>query len=131
MDFDKLDEQIAISLAVTRELASTADPPAFVPGTPLATFDDAVELARAVNRAWIDRSRFSASDQATLASIRDDFRRIVDDGRAAFDGGDANSLLSGAATLVSLLTAGECDGFLSPSAAARAKAAEALAAPSH
>ena len=88
VDFDKLDVQTAISLAVTRELASTSNPPAFVPGTPLATFDDAVELARAVNRAWIDRSRFSASDQATLGSIRDDFRRIVDDGRAAFDGGD-------------------------------------------
>ena len=42
VDFDKLDEQIAISLAVTRELASTSNPPAFVPGTPLATFDDAV-----------------------------------------------------------------------------------------
>ena len=40
-----------MSLAVTRELASTSNPPAFVGNAPLATFDDAVVFARAVNRA--------------------------------------------------------------------------------
>jgi hypothetical protein len=127
VDFEKLDKQIATARAVTRELANTADPPEFTPGTPAATFDDAVAIARAVNRAWVDRSRFSAEDQATLAEIRADINQIVANGRAAFGGADVGTLLGGSATLVSMLSQGECDGFLSATASARAKAAEDLA----
>jgi hypothetical protein len=128
VDFPKLDIQIATALAVTRELATTSDPPGFVAGTPAATFDDAVVIARAVNRAWVDRERFSEADQQTFATIRANVLKIVADGREAFDAADVGTLLGGSATLVSLLTRGECDGFLSPSAAAQAKLAEGLAA---
>ena len=99
VDFDKLDAQIATSLSVTRELASTATPPAFASGTPLATFDDAVGAARVINRAWADRGRFSATDQATLTRLRADAQRIVADGRAAFDAADVNALLGDARLL--------------------------------
>ncbi len=71
VDFYKLEQQIATSLAVTRELANTSNPPTFVGNAPLATFDDAVVFARVVNRAYVDRSRFSADDQATINRVRD------------------------------------------------------------
>ena len=54
VDFDKLDQQIAIALRVTtRQLANTDTPPTFASGTPLATYDDAVALrGRAVELVW-------------------------------------------------------------------------------
>ena len=119
VDFDKLDVQIATALAVTRELASTATPPAFVPGTPLATFDDAIAASRIINRAYADRGRFSAADQQTLTDLRADIRQVVTDGRAAFGPDDVGRLLSGAASFVEVMTHGTCDGFLSASARAR------------
>jgi hypothetical protein len=114
VDFDKLQQQIAISLGVTRALANVASPPAFVPGTPLATYDDAVEAAGVVERAWADRGRFSQSDQDLLAAIRTDMQRIVADGRAEFGNDDIGTLLGRAQSFVSLLTrSGPCTGFLS------------------
>jgi hypothetical protein len=77
-------------------------------------------IARVVNRAWVDRSRFPAEAQATLADVRTDINQIVTDGRAAFEGADVGTLLGRTATLVSLLSQGECDGFLSAAASARA-----------
>jgi hypothetical protein len=122
VDFDKLDRQIQTSLAVTRELASTASPPAFTPGTPVATFDDVIAASRVVNRAYADRDRFSAADQEALTDIRADARRIVGEGRAAFGSDDVAVLLGDAARFVSLLTHGSCSGFLSASARARVAA---------
>jgi hypothetical protein len=119
VDFDKLDVQIATALDVTRQLASTASPPAFVPGTPLATFDDAVAASRIVNRAYADRGRFSAADQQTLTDLRADVNQVVAEGRAAFDNDDVGRLLSGAAQFIEVMTHGTCDGFLSASARAR------------
>ena len=128
VDFDKLDQQIAISLRVTRELAATDDPPEFTPGTPLVTYGDAVVLQRAAELVWRDRDRFSAQDQATLSRIRDDVTRIVLDGRAAFGSDDVNTVLSSAATVViNLLPKGPCDGFLTQAEARAARTVERLA----
>ena len=128
VDFDKLDQQIAISLRVTRELAATDNPPEFTPGTPLVTYGDAVVLQRATELVWRDRDRFSAQDQATLSRIRDDVTRIVLDGRAAFGSDDVNTVLSSAATVViNLLPKGPCDGFLTPAEARAARTVERLA----
>jgi hypothetical protein len=122
VDFDKLDRQIQTSLAVTRELASTSSPPAFVSGTPVATFDDVIAASRVVNRAYADLDRFSEADQEALTDIRADARRIVGEGRAAFGPEDVALLLGDAARFVTLLTHGECSGFLSASARARVAA---------
>jgi hypothetical protein len=119
VDFDKLDDQVATALATTRELANTANPPAFVPGTPLATYDDAVAAAAVVELAYADRGRFSAADQQTLTQIRDDARRLVAEGRAAFGSDDVGVLLGAAARFVEVLTHGTCSGFLDASARAR------------
>jgi hypothetical protein len=125
VDFGKLDQQIAIALRVTRGLANTDTPPAFVPNTPLATYADAVVVSRVMERAWRSRDRFSAEDQETLARVREDLSRIVLDGRAAFGSDDVSTLLGDTATVVnSLFPKGACDGFLSPAAQQQAEALE-------
>jgi hypothetical protein len=45
--------------------------------------------------------------------FRDDLNAIVAGGAAAFDSADVSTLVGGAATAVSILTSGTCDGFLS------------------
>lgn len=128
VDFGKLDHQIGIALRVTRDLANTNSPPAFVPNQPLATFADAVVLQGAAELIWEDRDRFSAQDQQTLSDIRADLTQIVQDGEAAFDSNDVSTVLSHAATVViSILPKGECDGFLEPAAARQARAVERFA----
>lgn len=114
VDHAKLGQQIGTALRVTRELANAATPPAFVAGTPPATYDDAVAFARVVDRSWADRGLLSSTDQATLERVRSDMQRIVGEGRAAFDSADVSATLGNAATTVNLLTRLPCDGFLSP-----------------
>jgi hypothetical protein len=128
VDFDKLYQQIAIALRVTRELANTASPPAFVPNQPLATYDDALVLFRAIEALWQDRDRFSAQDQQTLANIRTDLTRIAQEGRDAFDNTDVGVLLGHAANVVNnLLVKGPCDGFLEPAQAQQARTLQRFA----
>jgi hypothetical protein len=119
VDFDKLDEQITMATAVTRRLTRTDRPPAFAPGTPLATFDDLLAASRVINRAYADRGRFSAADQQALTAIREDARRVVAEGREAFGSDDVGLLLRRAAEFIAILTRGECSGFLDASAQAR------------
>jgi Zn-dependent M28 family amino/carboxypeptidase len=119
VDFDKLDVQIATALTVTRQLASTASPPTFAAGTPLATFDDAVAAGQVIERAYADRARFSTADQQTLTQILADARRVISEGRAAFGSDDVGVLLSDAARFVEIITHGTCSGFLDTSAQAR------------
>jgi hypothetical protein len=115
VDFAKLDQQAAIALRVTRELANAATPPSFVSGAPLATYADAGVLQRAAEQIWNDRDRFSAQDQQTISDIRDELTQIVADGKAAFGRDDVSTVLSDAATVViSILPKGPCDGFLTP-----------------
>lgn len=114
VDFAKLEQQIAIALDVTRDLANTSTPPQFTPGTPLATYDDALGLARVGNRLWNDRDLLSAEDRAVIADGRADVKAIIDRGRAAFNSNDVGTLLGAAAAAVNVLTHGVCDGFLAP-----------------
>ena len=125
VDFAKLDQQIAIALKVTRDLANTNTPPSFVSGTPLATFADAVVLQRAAEQIWNDRARFSAQDQQTISDIRDELTQIVADGEGNFGSDDVSTVLSDAATVViNILPKGPCDGFLTPAAQAQARAVQ-------
>jgi Peptidase family M28 len=128
VDFGKLVRQIDIALRVTRDLANTQSPPAFVPNQPLVTFADAVVLQAAAELIWEDRNRFSSADQQTISDIRADLTQIVQDGEAAFDSNDVNTVLSAAVNVViSILPKGNCDGFLEPAAAAQARAVERFA----
>jgi Peptidase family M28 len=128
VDFAKLDQQIAIALRVTRALAKASSPPAFVPGTPLATYADATALKRIIDLLWNDLDRFSAQDQNTLATVRADLTQIVADGPAAFDSNDVSTILGHAANVViNILPKGPCDGFLTPAAQQQARTLERFA----
>jgi hypothetical protein len=112
VDFDKLEKQAAIALRVTRDLASSNTNPTFVSGTPLATFDDAVAIGRVGDRLFVDLDHFSNDDRTMITKVRNDVRKIVADGRAAFGGDDVNTLLADSAATVTIFTHGVCDGFL-------------------
>jgi Zn-dependent M28 family amino/carboxypeptidase len=111
VDWGKLDKQVAIATALTKDLVAGARP-AFVANPPLATYADAVELADVVNTAVVDLGRFNATQQQQLQDFRTQLNQVVADGPGNFDGTDVNNLLGGAATAVNLLTSGPCDGFL-------------------
>ena len=117
VDFGKLSRQIGTSLGVTRRLANTNSPPAFASGLPAATYDDLLAFAAVIDRGAVDIGRFSASDQATFQAVRDHVQQLVSEGRAAFGPADAGALLGDAASMVDLLTHGECNGFLGPHSA--------------
>jgi hypothetical protein len=114
VDFGKLGKQSGTALAVTRALAGTDDPPPFTDGQPLATFQDLVAFTAVIDRAQPDIGRFSQADQDTFNRIRNEVHALVSDGQAAFGSDDVNTLLGDAATAVSLLTHGDCDGFIAP-----------------
>jgi hypothetical protein len=112
-DFKKLYQQIASAQAVTRRLADMDDPPQFVSGQPLATYQDLVAFADVVDLAVTNIDRFTAQDQATILDIQETVRGLADEGEAAFDSNDVSTLIGNAASAVNLLTRGSCDGFLS------------------
>ncbi|MBK5287195.1 MAG: M28 family peptidase [Acidimicrobiia bacterium] len=112
VDWGKLDKQVAIATALTKDLiAGTA--PTFVANPPLATYADAVALGGVVDQAIIDIGRFTPAQQTQLQQFHDDVNAVVAAGPAQFDDSDIGPLLSGAAGAVNLLTSGTCDGFLS------------------
>lgn len=112
VDFAKLYQQIKIAANLTSQLASGAITPTINPGAALATYEDAVSLNTVMVMATGDLDRFSPEQQVTLQAAAAEFAAIVADGPGNFDATDINTLLLRAVALVSLLTTGECDGFL-------------------
>ena len=112
VDFGKLTGQIATSLSVTRRLANTGHPPAFATGLPAATYEDLVAFSKVLDRGAADVGLLSAADQTTFANVRSQVHQLVSDGPGAFGPADAGVLLGDAATMVDVLTHGDCDGFL-------------------
>jgi hypothetical protein len=114
VDFGKLAKQTEIAVRVVRRIAKVARPPAFVPGTPIATYDDAVALAHVTNTGLPDLDRFPEPQRSQLLQWREDLNRIVAEREAAFNSADVGTMLGGAAAAISILTLGPCDGFLAP-----------------
>ena len=73
-----------------------------------------MSLADVVNTAVVDLGRFNATQQQQLQDFRTLLNQVVADGAANFDSNDIPPLLNGAVNAVSLLTSGDCDGFLAP-----------------
>ena len=88
--------------------------PAFVPGTPAATYDDAVALLRVADRALADLDRFDADQQETLLAFNAALSDIVAAGPEEFGPDDVATVLVGAANAVEIFTSGDCDGFTHP-----------------
>jgi len=111
VDFRKLEFQAKMGFDVVHALVE-GDRVPFSGSTPIATFEDAVAINNVANRAIADISRFDPSQQATLLQFHDNLNAIVARGPANFGAADVGTLLSGAASAVSLLSTGKCDGFL-------------------
>jgi Peptidase family M28 len=111
VDYGKLDQQIATSLATTRELANTTNPPAWTENDPVV-YQDVVTFAGVVDLAATNLDRFSAQDQQTITNIKTRVDTIRDDGPAEFESNDVTTLIGDAVTAVNLLTRGTCEGFI-------------------
>jgi acetylornithine deacetylase/succinyl-diaminopimelate desuccinylase-like protein len=115
VDFTKLAGQTATALRLTQDLAN-GPAPAFVPNTPTVAFADVLELQAVGNLIQQDLARFTPTQQTQLLAFKADLDTLAAEGPAAFDGTDANRVLSGAVTTVNILTTGACDAFLAPAA---------------
>jgi hypothetical protein len=113
VDWGKLDKQVAIATALTKDLVAGATP-TFVSGAPLATFADVVALNDVVNTAVVDIGRFNGTQQQQLLAFKSLLNQTVADGAGNFDSNDIPPLLNGAVNAVSLLTSDDCNGFLAP-----------------
>lgn len=113
VDFWKLDQQVKIAYRVAANIIAANGKPTFSGTNPLATFDDALALQSVTHAAITDLARFTAEQQQQLLKFRDDLDAVVSAGAANFDSADIATLVGGAATAVSILTSGTCDGFIS------------------
>jgi hypothetical protein len=114
VDYRKLHQQVLDGVRLARDLAGVTPAPAFVPGTPPATYDDAVALREVADRALPDLDRFDADQQAALLAFDAALADIVAAGPDEFGPDDVATVLSGAANAVEVFTSGDCDGFTRP-----------------
>jgi hypothetical protein len=112
VDFWKLGYQVRAATRLVDDLVTSADPPHFVSGTPLATFDDALALQHVITTSIDDIGRFTEAQQQRLRDFIATVNRIVADGAGEFGSDDVSSMLSGAAAALNILSTGVCDGFL-------------------
>jgi Peptidase family M28 len=112
VDFRKLGHQADTALRLARDLAGRDDPPAFVGGTPLVAYSDAVALQRVGERLERDLDRFTAPQQATLLGFKAEIDQIVAAGAAAFTPASGNRVIVAVLAAQELLTTGACDGFV-------------------
>ena len=115
VDFRKLKLQTFVIGRVLRRLANARRTPVFTPNAPVVSYQDAVEVRRAVARGIADLGLLSPEDQAAVRTFRAQLDSIVADGPAAFGSEDYGPLLGGAAKLVNDILPGlPCRGYLAP-----------------
>jgi hypothetical protein len=73
-----------------------------------------VTLDALIQQALVDINRFSPVQQADILSWSATMQDIVAGGPGGFDNTALVNMLNVAVPLVSLLSSGECDGFLIP-----------------
>lgn len=119
VDWDKLYAQFDAFEYTATALAydDPAAPGTFVTPTwqanPLVTYQDTVALRAIIEESFPDWDRFPQAMQDSAMVHYNVLTQIVADGEAAFDSADHGPVLNAAQTAVSLLTYGDCDGFLS------------------
>jgi hypothetical protein len=112
VDFGKLAQQSAIGFRTVVGLAEAPSRPPFVPGAPLAVFEDAVSLQSVMAMAIpADLELISPDDQAVVLATQARIDQIVADGPAQFDNDDIIELLNAASMLINVLTGMPCQAF--------------------
>jgi Peptidase family M28 len=114
VDFRKLRHEVGNAYRLARDLAAGETTPSFAPGTPLATYDDAVALQAVADLAISDLGRFAPAQQDQLLAFQRNLGEIVAAGPDGFGTDDISTLLGGAAAAVDIFSSGGCDGFLRP-----------------
>ena len=115
VDYRKLKLQTFVIGRVLRRLANARRTPAFTSDAPVVSYQDAVEVRRAVARGTADLGLLTPADQAAVRTFRAQLDTIVADGPAAFGSEDYGPLLSGAAKLVNSILPGlPCRGYVTP-----------------
>lgn len=118
VDFPKLEQQTDVLYRTAATLAydDPADPGTFVTPTwesrPAVTHDDAAGLLGVMERSMPDWGRFPQALRDQAGGHRNTLAAIVAGGPENFDDADVGPVLNAAVFAVSMLTYGECDGFL-------------------
>lgn len=112
VDFAKLEQQAEMARWLVNDLVRRPAKPAFVPGTPLATYDDAVQLLPVFTRALDDLDTFTPAQQTQLIGFQQTIQDIVDAGPAAFTQDTMLTMLGTANSVVTLMTSGQCSSFV-------------------
>ncbi len=113
VDFDKLEAQSGIGFELAQTVIGSDARPEFVAMTPLAVFQDAVEVRDVIDRAIAtDLDRFPGDSRATILQLQSDLAAAVSEGEDNFDNDDIGTLLVGVVAVIDLLTELPCDGFL-------------------
>lgn len=108
VDLDKFDHQVDVVVSIVEQLAFGDVAPSFQPGAPPIGFDDAVELLAMLDAGADDLPLLGGNAAALAAGFRDGLRAIVDAGADAFDGGAAQRVAVGAASLIEVFASQEC-----------------------
>jgi hypothetical protein len=110
VDFPKLAQQRAAVDAILRDLLATDAPPIFSNGA-LATYRDAQELLRVMDRAEPDFPLLGPLQASETSEFLGVLRGIVAAGPDTFDLSSAGVILGGAANLVNALTDVPCEPY--------------------
>jgi Zn-dependent M28 family amino/carboxypeptidase len=113
VDLAKLREQSQLAFRLAVSLTEIANPPAFVPGSPIV-YTDAVEILHVLNGVAADIQLFRSSDQGALLSYRNSVQTMVDDGPAAFDLSDQFFLATITQQILDGIVWIQCNSFLPP-----------------
>jgi hypothetical protein len=112
VDFAKLEQQTQMARWLVNDLVRKPARPTFVPGTPVATYADAVQLNVVFNRAMADLATFTPAQQTQLIGFRQTIQDIVDAGPEAFTNDTMVTMLGTANSVVNLMTSGPCSSFV-------------------
>lgn len=110
VDWGKLERQRKMLLDVVGHLTNDDAKPAFVSGTPLATFEDVRQFKRIVDTSSVDIKIHSVADQQLVASIRTRVNEVFAAGPSKFDSAAANKFLLAALDSNHVLERDPCNG---------------------
>jgi hypothetical protein len=111
VDFAKLEQQVAVGIALVGDLAATDTSLLPDPAVPEIVFADAVQLLMFAEQSEPDLALLSPQAAASVMEFASDLREVVNAGASAFDGAARAVVLNGVDGFVDALTQSECQSF--------------------